>query len=163
MNLLPLVRFLCVTCVICLWTQSSSVCALDALVCGFGMAPQIPRTNVFSLESTQGLSLSHNSGLGLPEPVGVQSCFAISETTAEDQSLHWHRRAGAVYGGQGTIFVHIGLNDTTQLGSCAAVASAAGGSLGHISASICNRAPLSHGYKIEGTPQSGLQDAIEDR
>ena len=142
---------------------SSSVCALDASVCGFGMAPQIPRANVFSLESTLGLSLSHNSWLGLPEPGGVQSCFAVSGTTAEDRSLHRHGRAGAVYGGQGAIFVHTSLDDTTQLGSCAAVASTAGGILGHISASVCNRAPLSHRYKIEGTPQSGFQDAIEDR
>ena len=111
----------------------------------------------FSLESTLGLSFPHNSGLGLSEPGGVQSCFAVSGTTAEVRSLHRHRRAGAVYGGQGAVFVHSGLHDS------ATVESAAGGNLGHVDTSASNCLPPAHRYEIEGTPQGGFLDTIEDR
>ena len=121
------------------------------------MAPQIPGTNVFSLESTLGLSFPHNSGLGPSEPGGVQSCFAVSGTTAKVRSLHRRGRAGAVYGGQGAVFVHSGLHNS------ATVESAAGGSLGHVDASASHRLPPAHGYEIEGTPQGGFLDTIEDR
>ena len=128
------------------------------------MAPQIPGTNVFLLESTLGLSFPHNSGLSLSEPGGVQSCFAVSGTTAEDRSLHWRGRAGAVYGGQGAVFIHSGLDDFALPGTGAPVVSAAGGSLGHVDAcATSHHAPPSHGYEIECTPQSDVLDASEDR
>ena len=77
--------------------------------------------------------------------------------TAEVQSLHRRERAGAVYGGQGVVFVHSSLHDS------ATVESAVRGSLEHVDASASNHIPPGQGYKIDSTPQGGFLDTIEDR
>ena len=52
-------------------------------LCGFNMAPHIPRTSVFSLKSTLGLSFLHKFRLDLLKVGGIQSYFSVSGSTAE--------------------------------------------------------------------------------
>jgi hypothetical protein len=131
------------------------------------MAPPVPGTGVFSLESTPslGLSISHKSGLEPLELGGIQSCFAVPGSVAEARNLHRRGKAGAqaVYGGQGPIFVHSSLGDST-LNTNATGLYAAGGSLGHSSEDICECADLHQGWgALDAHCTIGFPDAIEDR
>ena len=75
------------------------------LLIGFSMASQTPRTSVYVLESSFGVSLGCNSQPDPSELGGVQSSFTVSGSLAESQKLCQHHRACATPWNQEALFL----------------------------------------------------------
>lgn len=154
--------------------SDSEICAcinvyiFYALLCGFDMAPQIPGTGVFSLESSLGHStIPRESWLDPLELGGVQSCFALPGSVGEARNLHRRGRTRAVHRGHGPFFIHSSLSDFTQhnpsLTGVYAATQVAGTSSGHVASGISDHAALGHGWEVPDTHQSVFPAAIDGR